>query len=397
MKQSTLPVAIDAARGLSHLALRGAAGVANLAAEVHSVIAQGPWMFDPLLRPDARRAPLPYRIVFHGLRTLADLTTVVPNVADPRSEPRHWLRFCAALNGVMGDRLVAWRSPLATAFGAHAADGTALDLTRLQQASPAGTVLFVHGLCCAELEWQTPAHVRFVAELEANGIGVAWLRYNSGRAIHENGWDLAALLAAHIVSGPDLPPLVLIGHSMGGLVILSACEAASRQEHAWLRQLTHAAYLGSPHHGTPLERAGNRANWLLSVTPYTLPFMRLGNIRSRGIKDLRYGCVTAEDSATLSDRSHVDRRATAVPLLPHIHHLLLAASLDARRGGKWVGDGLVPLRSALGEHRARALRLDAPQVTRVHVTGVNHVAMLGDERVYDALRAWLRPLIPGGD
>ena len=67
------------------------------------------------------------------------------------------------------------------------------------------------------------------------------------------------------------------------------------ENHGWLERVTHSAFLGTPHHGSPLEKVGNLANALLSATPYTLPLMRLGNIRSRGIKDLRHGALLDED------------------------------------------------------------------------------------------------------
>jgi triacylglycerol esterase/lipase EstA (alpha/beta hydrolase family) len=39
---------------------------------------------------------------------------------------------------------------------------------------------------------------------------------------------------------------MLIGHSMGGLLIRSASHWAEVQQQSWLSRLTHAAYLGSP-------------------------------------------------------------------------------------------------------------------------------------------------------
>ena len=62
-----------------------------------------------------------------------------------------------------------------------------------QQGSRRGLVLFVHGLCLSEREWQTFEHSGFVRELREDGHGVAWLRYNTGRPVHANGAALAAL------------------------------------------------------------------------------------------------------------------------------------------------------------------------------------------------------------
>jgi hypothetical protein len=172
---------------------------------------------------------------------------------------------------------------------------------------------------------------------------------------------------------------------MGGLVARSACQWAAVRGHTWLPRLTHAAYLGAPHHGAPLERAGNIANALLGRTAYSAPFMRLGNIRSRGIKDLRFGSITP----------HGDGRRSIVPLPGHVRHLLVAASLQPPAGTTWIGDGLVPVHSALGQHRDAGLALGAPQLQRAHLAPLGHIALMGDARTCEVLRAWLE-LSPHG-
>jgi hypothetical protein len=79
-----------------------------------------------------------------------------------------------------------------------------------------------------------------------------------------------------------------------------------------------------------------------------------------------------------------------------VNHLLIAGSIKPRAMKNWIGDGLVPPRSALGEHREPTLRLGAPRLQRTHIEPLGHVAMLGDARVYDALRDWLSTSIAGG-
>ena len=63
----------------------------------------------------------------------------------------------------------------------------------------------------------------------------------------------------------------------------------------WPARLDDLVFLGTPHHGAPLERAGNWVDLLLGATPYAAPFARLGKLRSAGITDLRHGNLLDED------------------------------------------------------------------------------------------------------
>jgi triacylglycerol esterase/lipase EstA (alpha/beta hydrolase family) len=51
---------------------------------------------------------------------------------------------------------------------------------------------------------------------------------------------------------------VVIAHSMGGLIARSAYHYGTVAGHKWPRQLRKIIFIGTPHHGTPLERLGNR-------------------------------------------------------------------------------------------------------------------------------------------
>jgi hypothetical protein len=369
----------EAAAGLSQLLLRSGEGIAELAAEVHAAIVRSPLMFAAHVVPDAIATPLPYRLVARSFSLLARLPAALPSGGDDAVAPAHWRRFVSALNGVVGDKLAEWDNPLAIRMRVRDADGAALDAADWRAAASAGAVLFVHGLCTSELEWHTPSHRALVRELQAAGYGVGWLRYNSGRAVADNGAEFADLLEAQFGRDEPAPDLILIGHSMGGLLVRSACHTAAARGHTWLRRLTHAAYLGTPHHGAPLERAGNVANSLLGRTAYSAPFMRLGNIRSRGIKDLRFGSIAP----------HADGRHTTAPLPGHARHLLVAASLKPPAGATWIGDGLVPVHSALGQHPDETLALAAAQLQRAHLSPLGHIALMGDPRTCEMLRAWL--------
>ena len=128
-----------------------------------------------------------------------------------------------------------------------------------------------------------PKDVRDLAALARDlGFTPIYLRYNSGRHVSENGRDLAALLERLEAEWPaPIEELAIVGYSMGGLVARSACHAGEAASHGWRDRLRTLVCLGTPHHGSPLERWGNLVDRLLGVSRYSAPFARLGKIRRR--------------------------------------------------------------------------------------------------------------------
>jgi len=179
---------------------------------------------------------------------------------------------------------------------------------------------------------------------------------------------------------------------MGGLVTRSAHHHAVQMKHRWTSALTKLVFLGTPHHGAALERGGHQVDMLFGISPYVAPFSRLGKARSAGITDLRFGNLQPADwqGRDRHSQRHDDRRPT--PLPKGVDTFIVAASKATKVGGlhsRVIGDGLVPLASALGEHREaqHALKLP-PHRTRI-VTSADHWDLLNRENVYAQLRAWL--------
>jgi pimeloyl-ACP methyl ester carboxylesterase len=185
--------------------------------------------------------------------------------------------------------------------------------------------------------------------------------------------------------------LVIVGHSMGGLITRSACHYAGRAGHRWLSLLKKLIFLGTPHHGAPLERAGNWVEILMGISPYTAPLARLGRIRSAGIKDLRYGNILDEDwEGQRDDHAHDPRRF--VPLPAEVQCFAIAATRRAKSAGpskRLPGDGLVPVKSALGQHENPALALSIPKSRQFTVQGLNHFDLRTSREVHDRIRLWL--------
>lgn len=374
-------------QGIAHLLLHSAAELTDLITEMDGTIRQSPWPLGKREQTARVTAPWPYKLIAKLFRQAAMLVQKLPLQSDVLQSHNMALPLLSAVNGVLGDRLEAWDSPLAFGMTLRAADSEVLAWSQLATSDKSRVVLLIHGLCCSEREWQTPAENNFVDLLASKGWQVGWLRYNSGRAIWQNGEDLANWLEAAITAHP-LKELALVGHSMGGLLMRSAFVYAEANAQTWPARVTRAAYLATPHHGAPMERVGNRANALLSHSPYTQPLMRLGNIRSKAIKDLRFGLITASESAGATDAAHDDPRQQVSPLPAKIRHFMLSGHLHEDNSEHWIGDGLVPVSSALGFHARAELVLSAPDLTRVELDQVGHLGLLSDVRVYDAMADW---------
>jgi pimeloyl-ACP methyl ester carboxylesterase len=304
----------------------------------------------------------------------------------------------ASLNGVLGDHLEASGNPLALPMTLHA-DGAPLELDKdaLAEALPdagANLVIFVHGLCLSELSWGRNGSPSLGERLETElGFTPLYLRYNTGRHISTNGRDFDRMLERLCESWPvSLDSVTLIGHSMGGLVIRSACWYAERQKHSWVDRLRRVVCLGTPHHGSPLERAGHAFDLTLRKIPYLAP-LGLGRHRSAGIKDLSHGDLLDEDWQ--GHRAHQQRKdkRTPVPLLAGVDYYFVAASLgrhDKDPRGHLFGDLLVRIDSALGSHPTPAKTLGVKEENCRVFHEKSHFDLLDDARVHEQILAWFR-------
>ena len=306
----------------------------------------------------------------------------------------------SALNAAAGDALADAGSPLAVTVCLNAG-GAVLDAATPPQAWSAlnpKVVVFVHGLACDERSWrwfddnwqdarqggEGETHYGALLERELS-ISTLYLRYNTGLAVAHNARSLTHELVRLVECAPQVTEIVLVGHSMGGLVARAACEQEQLPGGAaWRDRVRMVVCLGSPHRGAPLEKLGHVVATALGASDVTQPLQTLANARSRGIQDLRHGLPVP------------------TPDQPRPALRLVAGNLHAtppvkRRGVKGVagtvvrgvlGDGLVTPRSALD---ARLVG----DVQRVELHGVGHMALLNHPRVYEVLRGWLAD-VPGG-
>ncbi|HWT94558.1 MAG TPA: alpha/beta fold hydrolase, partial [Solirubrobacteraceae bacterium] len=301
-----------------------------------------------------------------------------------------------AVNGAWGDRLAAEGSPLAISLGFRG---------ELPPANPTSRIaVFVHGLGETDESWQLggdrsePYPSRLLAD---HGFTPLVLRYNTGLHISQNGRALAELLDETCRAWPvRVDEVVLIGHSMGGLVGRSACHYATELGFGWVEQVRHVFSLGSPFNGADLEKATNVVTWALGALPETRALATALNHRSAGVKDLRYGNLTDACWYDRDPDALLQDHRCEIPWLEHAQHTFISAELFGSAEhpvGRVFGDLLVRTPSAWagglhGEHTE--FLIDSS-----HSIGpANHFTLLNHPDVYDKIREQLlrgRELLPG--
>jgi pimeloyl-ACP methyl ester carboxylesterase len=310
-------------------------------------------------------------------------------------------RTISALNAVIGDYLRRRGNGLAIEMGFHhRGEPLRCERSELARAHPGTTdrvCVLVHGLADSEAVWRFPLEpeASYGALLEEDlGYTPFYVRYNTGLHISENGDALADLLERLVERHPaGVRELVVIGHSMGGLVTRSACEAALRARHRWLGRLTHAFYIGTPHLGAPYERLGSAVARVLRAIPnaYVKVVADVADLRSSGIKDLGDASILREHWEGRGARAPAAAARKVVPLVPGVaHHAVVGTLTEKERHvlTLLLGDALVPVASASGRSRYEGGALGFPTANVKVFPGVGHRRLAHDRRVYRQIRAW---------
>jgi pimeloyl-ACP methyl ester carboxylesterase len=175
------------------------------------------------------------------------------------------------LNGLFGDELVERGSPLTIPLTFRTAAGHELPMDRagleraLPDARPRLCVL-VHGLMSSETVWRLGGRGQLTYGerlARERGVSPVCVRYNTGRHISTNGRELATRLQRLLRVWPvRVREIDLIGHSMGGLVLRSACHYGTdsatvadrlRRRGPWPARVKRVVLLGVPNSGANLE------------------------------------------------------------------------------------------------------------------------------------------------
>ncbi|HZP87016.1 MAG TPA: alpha/beta hydrolase [Burkholderiales bacterium] len=394
-----VPVRGSDLRGYTRLAVDATLALTRLVETMHHNITRMPSVLGKATQQPTRGVTgFVYKSV-RGITRLAGgsidalLGSMAPSIGAGQSSP-YREAVLAALNGVLGDHLSETSNPLAIPMSLRRG-GQSLTLTRKSLSaaipSPAGRILLlVHGLCMSDLQWRRNGHDHGAALAADLGFTPLYLHYNSGRHISTNGREFAEFIEALLHAWPvAVDELAIIGHSMGGLVARSACRYGAESGQAWLRHVSNIFFLGTPHLGAPLERAGSWIDAILDASPYSMAFARLGKIRSAGITDLRRGGLCDADWHGRDRFVRSQRYPQHVPLPRGIACHAFAASLGSASGtiiDRSIGDGLVPLDSALGQSKNTDRRLLFLKARRWIGYRMNHLDLLDCKEVYERIR-----------
>jgi pimeloyl-ACP methyl ester carboxylesterase len=276
----------------------------------------------------------------------------------------------AIVNGLWGDDLGPFADDLEISMEICSSAGEVvsekLGVRRLPSEATPHLVVLVHGLFESEICWRGDEDDPSLMEALESRLHLTVLsaRYNSGRRIQDNGEQLASMLDVLMAEWPvGIESIALVGNSMGGLLIRSACAVADQRNHEWLGNVGSIVTVATPHRGTPIEKGVDVVASALLFADSTRPLGNFLDSRSEGIKDLRHGAVSVDGYQTVSS---ID------------HHVVAAvvSSNPTSPVGALFGDLVV--------RPASASSGDGQSVTSVTVVGgTNHFKVLTSPAVID--------------
>lgn len=372
---------------------------------MHSRISPLSWITPS--KQDGRTAGIT-GVVYDNIRRITEMVgkrshiplNVLANALNQHTDSASHGALLSAINGVIGDHLHANRSPLSIPM-ALKCSGEPLDMRALVNAvaeSNGKVVIMVHGLCMNDRQWEQDTHDHGHHIAKDLGHTTAYLHYNTGRHIFENGQQFSELLNQlatqfALLQSSHTLDISIVAHSMGGLVARSAHHYSALHGAHWPQYLRKIIFLGTPHHGAPLEQVGNWIDLFLGMHHFTAPLARITQIRSAGIADLRHGYIAHSDGHSSRRFEYPIDKRDAIPLPSNVECFAIATTSSDKSNlvsEQLIGDGLVPLNSALGKHDSPLHTLQFKPENQWVGQNIGHVALLGNKAVYDVIHHWLK-------
>lgn len=307
------------------------------------------------------------------------------------------------LNGVIGDRLQ--NTPLSIEMNFYL-NNRPIVLEKENIATVYGDsnialtpklCVLIHGVTDNERTWTMPDSSDY-GRLLAQDFGYIpfYLRYNTGLHISDNGKLLAAILEQLVAHYPiEIEEICIIAHSMGGLITHSACAIAQEQNLTWTQALKQIFLLATPHLGSFLERFANLTTNILEHVPnwHTRLVGKVLNLRSAGIKDMRFGYLMEADWKDEDADKLLKNNKKPPKLLENAAYYIVSGRLTHKEK-HWLthlfGDILVTTNSATA-HSKNASEFNFPIENHVQMPKMYHFQLQNSPKVYEQLAKWLTP------
>lgn len=255
--------------------------------------------------------------------------------------------------------------------------------------------ILIHGLVFNETCWQFKDRSDYGKKLEEEfGYTPFYLRYHTGRHISDNGQELAILLEEIYKNYPtQIEEVYFICHSMGGLLMHSAAYYAQEEGFEWVTKTKKVFLLGTPHLGSFFERFANVTTNILQRVPnwHTRLVGKVINLRSAGIKDLRYGYLREEDWKDKDPDTLLENTKNEVPKLNGVEYFIISGRLTQEEThwvNKFFGDILVSKKSA-NAHFIESEEINSESDNSHQFAGAHHFKLLTMNEVYEKIKFWI--------
>ena len=390
-------------QGINHLIVDATIGVTDLVEAMHKQIVHPPLLPSTSVQNLITKIAnitfknIRWSTLFVGKTLDKTLGLLNPALGNLKSSDKKDF-ILSILNGVIGDYLAEKENPLEIEMHfVHQSKKITIDKKSIKNSYSnisGKIILMVHGSCMNANLWTRKNHNHGEILAKETNETLIYLNYNSGKHVSTNGKEFNELLEKLTKNWPvPVEEITIINHSMGGLVTRSALYYGEQAQKSWTKLTKKIVFLGTPHHGSHIERKGNYLDLILESVPYAKPFAKLGKIRSAGVTDLRYGNLVDEDWQHKNRFELKKDHKKHIPLGENIKYYSIAAVTGKEKSyikNRFFGDSLVSVKSALGKHKNRDKNLLFKEENTFTVYENNHSDLLSNPKITEILKNWLQ-------